>query len=81
MGWKNRMSRRSTEARIGGKTGCELRYALAGLGRGLFAARRQGACSQIMFAAHHIQHENRFAFPPIEYAARRFNYLTVAAAA
>jgi len=28
-----------------------------------------------------MQYVNRFTFPPIEYAARRFNYLTVAAAA
>jgi hypothetical protein len=54
---------------------------LAGLWRGLLATRHQGAWSQFAFAAHYIQHVNRFTFPPIEYAARRFNYLTVAAAA
>ena len=54
---------------------------LAALWGGLLAARRQGAWSQFAFAAHYIQHENCFALLPIEYAARRFNNLTVAAAA
>ena len=53
----------------------------AGLWRGLLATRPQGTWSQFAFAAHYIQHVNRFTFPPIEYAAWRFNYLTVVAAA
>ena len=43
--------------------------------------RRRGAWSQFAFAAHYMQHVNRFTFPPIECSARRFNYLAVAAAA
>jgi len=54
---------------------------LAGLWRGLLATRRQGTWPQFAFAAHYVRYVNRFTFPPIEYAARRFNYLTVAATA
>ncbi len=53
----------------------------AGLWRRLFATRCQSAWPQFAFAAHYVHYVNRFTFPPIEYAARRFNYLTVAAAA
>jgi hypothetical protein len=47
---------------------------------GLLAARRQGTWSQFAFAAHYIHHVNRFTLLPIEYSARRFKNLTVAAA-
>jgi len=46
-----------------------------------FLQHRQGARPQFAFAAHYVQHVNRVNFRPIEYAARRFNYLTVTAAA
>jgi hypothetical protein len=46
-----------------------------------FATCCQSTWPQFAFAAHYIHYVNRFTFPPIEYAARRFNYLTVAAAA
>jgi hypothetical protein len=55
--------------------------AIAGLRRGFLVAGRQGAWAQLAFAAHYIQHVNRFTVAPKEYAARRLNYLTVAAAA
>ncbi len=54
---------------------------LAALWGGLLAARRQRAWSQFAFAAHCIQHVNCFALLPMENAARRFNNLTVSAAA
>ena len=36
---------------------------------------------QFALAAHYLHYVIRLTFPPIEYAARRFNYLTVATAA
>ena len=55
--------------------------AARGLWHGFLATRRQAAQPQFTFAAHYVQHIKCFILPPIEYAARRFNYLTVAAAA
>jgi hypothetical protein len=53
----------------------------AGLWRRLFATRCQSAWPQFALAAHYVHYVNRLTFPPIEYAARRFHYLTVATAA
>jgi hypothetical protein len=52
-----------------------------GLWRSLLVTLRQGAWSKFAFAAHYIEDVYRLTFPPIEYAARRLNYLSVAAAA
>jgi len=54
---------------------------IGSLPRGLLATCCQDTGSQFTFAAHYMQHVNRFTFPSIEDAARWLNYLTVAAAA
>ena len=53
----------------------------AGLWSRLFATRGQGAWPQFALAAHYVHYVNRLTVPPIEYAARRFHYLTVATTA
>jgi|HubBroStandDraft_2_1064218.scaffolds.fasta_scaffold78511_2 hypothetical protein len=76
-----RISRQENPGAHIGAKGLGQADAFAGLWRRLLATRRQGAWSQFTFAAHYIQNVNRFTFSPIKYAAWRFNYLTVAAAA
>ncbi len=43
---------------------------LAGHVEGFLLPATRGAWSQFAFAAHYMQHVNRFTFAPIEYSAR-----------